>query len=154
MRTCVAPSTRTSPSRRSSISSAAKVSAPIVRTARTKSSMASPRWTRCCKRVDMIEMVISVACLLLILYMGRTGAGFGLFFEMTSTLLVAFALLVTLRYWYQCTQFITSIVPVSGAYACFVAYWVMFLIGCIPLLVVMKLVNEDSRPKYPGFLDG
>src|SRR5262249_29394514 len=33
-------------------------------------------------------------------------------------------------------------------------YWVMFLIGCIPLLVVMKLVNEDSRPKYPGFLDG
>src|ERR1044071_8798563 len=102
----------------------------------------------------MIEIVMSVACLLLILYMGRAGAGFGLFFEMTSALLVGFALLVTLRYWFQFTQFLSSIVPISGAYACFVAYWALFLIGCIPLLAVMKLVNEDSRPKYPGFLDG
>ena len=29
----------------------------------------------------------------------------------------------------------------------------MFIVGSVPLIIVMKYVNEDSRPKYPNFLD-
>lgn len=101
----------------------------------------------------MAELLISIVCLLLILYLGRTGAMFGMFFEMTSSVLLFFAMMVTLRYWYPFTQWFTSVVPISGAYATFVGYWVLFLLGSIPLMIVLKLVNEDSRPKYPNILD-
>lgn len=104
----------------------------------------------------MTEPIISILAILLILYLGKAGAAYGLFFELISTVLLLFALLVTLRYWYVATQIVQSLTLISGsyaAYAAFVAYWVLFLLGCAPLLVVMKMVNEDSLPKYPNSLD-
>jgi uncharacterized membrane protein required for colicin V production len=101
----------------------------------------------------MVELIVSIVCLLLILYMGRMGAAFGMFFEMTSAVLLFFAMLASLRYWYPFSQWFGSVAPISGAYATFVSYWVLFLLGSIPLMVVLKFVNEDSRPKYPTVLD-
>lgn len=101
----------------------------------------------------MVEPIISIACLLLILYLGRMGAAFGMFFEMTSTVLLLFAMLATLRFWYPFSQWFSAVGPVSGIHAIFVSYWILFLLGSIPLIVVMKQVNEDSRPKYPAILD-
>lgn len=101
----------------------------------------------------MLELILSLAVIGLILYMGRMGTSFGLFYELTSMVLLFFAMLVTMRYWHLMTRAVESVIPISGAYATFVGYWVMFLIGCLPLIVAMRVITEDSRPKYPAALD-
>ena len=101
----------------------------------------------------MFEMILSIIALVLVLYLGRMGASFGLFYEMTSMLLLFFAMMVTLRYWFLFTGVIVSVTPLEGPYAAFVAYWCLFLLGCLPLIGAMKIINEDSRPKYPTALD-
>jgi|ERR1051325_3811471 hypothetical protein len=101
----------------------------------------------------MVEAILSIFCILLIFYLGWVGVSFGLFFEMTSALLFFLAMMVTLRYWYLATQLIISLGGFSGAYAAFWAFLILFILGSVPLLIVMKFVNEDSRPKYPNLLD-
>lgn len=102
----------------------------------------------------MVETILTIFAILVILYLGRVGASFGLFFEMTSTVLFFFAMLATMRYWCQATQIFNSIVPFGNAYAAFWGFLLLFILGCLPLLWVMKNVNDESRPKYPNFLDG
>lgn len=101
----------------------------------------------------MIEVIITIFAIILILYLGRVGASFGLFFEMTSALLFFLAMMVTLRYWHQATILFNSLVPFGPAYAVFWGFLLSFILGCIPLIVVIKYVNEDARPKYPNWLD-
>jgi len=101
----------------------------------------------------VFEVILSILAVIVILYLGRVGASFGLFFEMTSAVLFTFAMLVTMRYWYHATQIFNSIVPVGPAYSAFWGFLLLFILGCIPLIAVMKSVNEDARPKYPNLLD-
>lgn len=101
----------------------------------------------------MFELILSIIAIILVLYLGRLSVSFGLFYEMTSMLLLFFAMMVTLRCWYLATQWMEAITPLRGPYAAFVAYWCLFLIGCIPLIGAMKVITEDSRPKYPTGLD-
>lgn len=101
----------------------------------------------------MFEVILTIVALLLILYLGRVGASFGLFFELTSTLLFFFAMMVAVRYWYMATQIFNNIVPFGHAYSAFWGFLLLFILGSIPLMAVMKSVNEDSRPKYPSALD-
>jgi uncharacterized membrane protein required for colicin V production len=101
----------------------------------------------------MVETILTIFAILVILYLGRVGASFGMFFEMTSTVFFFFAMLVTMRYWHQATQIFNSIVPFGNAYAAFWGFLLLFILGCLPLLWVLKNVNDESRPKYPEILD-
>ena len=99
------------------------------------------------------EIIISGLALLLILALGRIGMVFGTFYELTSTLLLFLAMMVTLRYWHPLTVFVASFMPDEPAYAALGAYWALFLVGCVPLIVTMNRVTENAVPRYPRLLD-
>ena len=101
----------------------------------------------------MLEIALIIAAVLLILFLARLGMWLGVFYELTSTLLLGLAMLVTLRYWYPLTRWIASWYPAGSSYAAFGAYWLLFLAGCLPLIVIMNRVTKDSVPKYPKLLD-
>lgn len=101
----------------------------------------------------MVEISISVAAILAILALAWAGIMFGVFYELTSTLLLFWAMMITLRYWYLATGLLLSWIPAAGAYAPFLAYWTLFLIGCLPLIIVMNRVTQDSVPRYPKVVD-
>ncbi|HUJ70999.1 MAG TPA: CvpA family protein [Verrucomicrobiae bacterium] len=101
----------------------------------------------------MVEVILSIAAILLILSLARIGAYFGVFYEFTSSLLLFFAMMVTLRYWYEATRWIESVLPGAGAYGAFGAYWTMFLVGCLPLILVLNRVTQQAIPRYPKIID-
>ena len=102
----------------------------------------------------MVEVILSLAAIVLILVLAWGGAVvFGLFYELTSSLLLFFALMVTLRYWYEATRWVESVMPGAGAYGAFGAYWAVFLAGCLPLILVLNRVTQQAVPRYPRFLD-
>jgi uncharacterized membrane protein required for colicin V production len=102
----------------------------------------------------MVEIILSVAAILVIISLARMGILFGVFYELTSALLLVLAMMITLRYWYPMTRWITSWWPgAGGSYAAFGAYWSLFLVGCVPLIVIMNHVSEGSVPKYPKAID-
>lgn len=101
----------------------------------------------------MVETILSVFAILLILALAWAGIAFGVFYELTSTLLLFFAMMITLRYWFLATGLILSWVPAAGSYAAFIAYWALFLIGCLPLIAVMNGITQDSVPRYPRIVD-
>jgi len=102
----------------------------------------------------MFEVILSLAAIVLILVLAWGGAVvFGLFYELTSSLLLFFAMMVTLRYWYEATRWVESIMPGAGAYGAFGAYWAVFLAGCLPLILVLNRVTQQAVPRYPRFLD-
>ena len=101
----------------------------------------------------MVETTLSVTAILAILALAWAGIAFGVFYELTSTLSLFWAMMVTLRYWYLATGLIAGWVPAVGSYAAFLAYWSLFLIGCLPLIVVMNRVTQDSVPRYPKVVD-
>jgi uncharacterized membrane protein required for colicin V production len=102
----------------------------------------------------MVEVILSLAAIVLILILAWGGAAvFGLFYELTSSLLLFFAMMVTLRYWYEATRWVESIMPGAGAYGAFGAYWAVFLAGCLPLILVLNRVTQQAVPRYPRILD-
>lgn len=101
----------------------------------------------------MVETSLSVAAILVILALAWAGIKFGVFYELTSTLLLFWAMMITLRYWYLATGLLLSWVPAAGSYAPFLAYWALFLIGCLPLIIVMNRITQDSVPRYPKVVD-
>ena len=101
----------------------------------------------------MLEPILSVVAILVILSLARLGMLFGVFYELTSTVLLFFAMMVTLRYWYEATRWIESFMPGAGSYGALGAFWALFLIGCLPLILVFNQVAEGSLPRYPKGLD-
>jgi uncharacterized membrane protein required for colicin V production len=101
----------------------------------------------------MFEFILSIAAILVILSLARLGTLFGVFYELTSALLLFVAMMITLRYWYELTGWIESVLPGAGAYGAFGAYWTMFLIGCLPLILVLNRVTQQSVPRYPKIID-
>lgn len=102
---------------------------------------------------DVIPVILSILALVLILMLAWGGTLFGVFYELTSSLLLFFAMMVTLRYWYEATRFVESVMPGAGAYGAFGAYWAVFLLGCLPLILVLNQVTQQAVPRYPRFLD-
>jgi uncharacterized membrane protein required for colicin V production len=103
---------------------------------------------------ETIMVVISVLAILVILGLGRLGAYFGAFYEVTSTLLLFLAMMVSLRYWYLLTSWVMSWCSAETAsYAAFGAYWTLFLLGCLPLLLLTSRVTQASIPSYPRVVD-
>jgi hypothetical protein len=101
-----------------------------------------------------VEIVLFALAVLVILGLGRLGMHFGAFYEVTSTLMLLLAMLVSLRYWYPMMRWVASWWSTEEpAYATFGAYWVLFLLGCVPLLVVMSRITQESVPKYPAVVD-
>jgi uncharacterized membrane protein required for colicin V production len=100
-----------------------------------------------------VETIISLVALLLIVALSRIGMNFGAFSEVVSTVLLFWAMLFTLRYWYSLTHWITDWFGSGSSYATFGAYWALFLVGCTPLLALMNRVTRDSAPIYPGLFD-
>jgi hypothetical protein len=80
--------------------------------------------------LTMVEVILSILALVLILSLGWGGTMFGVFYELTSSLLLFFAMMVTMRYWYEATGLVESVLPGAGAYGAFGAYWALFLVGC------------------------
>jgi uncharacterized membrane protein required for colicin V production len=101
----------------------------------------------------MVYVIIIIGALLLILSSARFGVFFGVFYELTSTLLLFFAMMVTLRYWYEATRWLESVLPGAGAYGAFGAYWAVFLAGCLPLILVLNRITQQAVPRYPKFID-
>jgi len=101
----------------------------------------------------MLELILSIAGILVILSLARLGTLFGVFYELTSSLLLFLAMLITLRYWYELARWVESVWPGAGAYGVFGSYWAMFLVGCLPLIVVLNRVTARSVPRYPKFVD-
>jgi uncharacterized membrane protein required for colicin V production len=102
----------------------------------------------------MVEIIISVLAILIILSLGRLGILFGVFYELTSASLLLLAMMVTLRYWYPLTRWLMTWWPgAEGSYMAFGAYWILFLLGCMPLILIMNYVTQDSIPKYPKVVD-
>jgi uncharacterized membrane protein required for colicin V production len=102
---------------------------------------------------EAIPVILSVLALVLILTLAWGGTWFGVFYELTSSLLLFFAMMVTLRYWYEATRFVESVMPGAGAYGAFGAYWAVFLLGCLPLILVLNQVTQQAVPRYPRFVD-
>ena len=101
----------------------------------------------------MLEVSLSIAAVLLILSSARFGIFFGVFYELTSTLLLFFAMMVTVRYWYEATLWIESVMPGAGAYGAFGAYWALFLVGCLPLILALNRITQRAIPRYPKIVD-
>jgi uncharacterized membrane protein required for colicin V production len=101
----------------------------------------------------MFEIVLSVLAILLILGLTRAGMVFGVFYELTSAVLLFFAMMIALRYWYLATRLVAAWIPSARSYAPFVAYWALFLIGCLPLIVVLNHLTTESVPRYPRVVD-
>ena len=101
----------------------------------------------------MVEITLSILAVLLILALAWIGPDLGVFYELTTTLLLFLAMMVALRYWYGLTQWLVLRMPDYPAYVAFGAYWTLFLVGCLPLIVIMNRVTESSVPRYPRFVD-
>jgi uncharacterized membrane protein required for colicin V production len=101
----------------------------------------------------MVELILSIAAIAVILLFAWGGILFGVFYELTSALLLFLAMMVTMRYWYEATRWIESIMPGAGGYGAFGAYWAMFLIGCLPLILVLNRVSQQAVPRYPKVID-
>ena len=105
--------------------------------------------------VETVMVVISVLAILVILGLGRLGAHFGVFYELTSTLTLFLAMMVSLRYWYVTTCWVMTWWwwPDAAGYAAFGSFWALFLIGCLPLILFLNRVTEVSIPRYPRIVD-
>jgi uncharacterized membrane protein required for colicin V production len=101
----------------------------------------------------MWEPLLNLLILAAIVYLARWGTIFGLFYELVTTLLVGFATLVTLRYWFWVAQFLLDRGWMTSPAAEFGSYWILFLIGCLPLVALARFLNDESRPLYPKALD-
>src|SRR5712671_3795294 len=103
---------------------------------------------------ETIPVILSLGAIVLILAMAWGGAAvFGVFYELTSSVLLFFAMMVTLRYWYEATRWVESVMPGAGAYGAFGAYWAVFLAGCLPLILVLNYVTQEAVPRYPKIID-
>jgi hypothetical protein len=102
---------------------------------------------------EVIPVILSILALVLILSLAWGGTLFGVFYELTSSLLLFFAMMVTMRYWYEATRFVESVMPGAGAYGAFGAYWALFLLGCLPLILVLNQVTQQAVPRYPRIVD-
>ena len=103
---------------------------------------------------ETVPVILSLAAIALILMLAWGGAiAFGVFYELTSTVLLFFAMMVTLRYWYEAARWVESAMPGAGAYGAFGAYWAVFLAGCLPLILVLNRVTQESVPRYPKIID-
>ncbi|HUJ10013.1 MAG TPA: CvpA family protein [Verrucomicrobiae bacterium] len=101
----------------------------------------------------MLELILSIAAILVILSLARLGTVFGVFYELTSALLLFLAMMITLRYWYEAARWVETALPGAGAYGVFGAYWAMFLVGCLPLILVLNRLTAQSVPRYPKYID-
>ncbi len=101
----------------------------------------------------MLELILSIAAILVILSLARLGTVFGVFYELTSALLLFLAMMITLRYWYVAARWVEATLPGAGAYGAFGSYWAMFLVGCLPLIFVLNRVTAQSVPRYPKYFD-
>jgi hypothetical protein len=101
----------------------------------------------------MVEVILSIVALMLILSLAWGGTMFGAFYELTSSLLLFFAMMVTMRYWDEATSLVESVLPGAGAYGAFGTYWALFLVGCVPLILVLNQVTQQSVPCYPRIVD-
>src|ERR1035441_11004944 len=103
---------------------------------------------------ETIPLILSIAAIVLILSLAWGGAGvFGEFYALSSSLFLFFAMMVTLRYWYEATRWVESVMPGAGAYGAFGAYWAVFLAGCLPLILVLNRVTQEAVPRYPKVID-
>jgi len=101
----------------------------------------------------MVEVILSILALMLILSLAWGGTLFGAFYELTSSLLLFFAMMVTMRYWYEAARLVELVIPGAGAYGAFGTYWALFLVGCLPLILVLNQVTQQSVPRYPRIVD-
>jgi hypothetical protein len=99
------------------------------------------------------EIVISILAFLIILGMARLGMYFGAFYEVTSTVFLFFAMMFALRYWYLITRLLSPWFSGQNGYAAFGAFWIAFLVGSIPLIILMARVGWESSPRYPRVVD-
>jgi uncharacterized membrane protein required for colicin V production len=101
----------------------------------------------------MLETALSVLAIGLILYLGWLGIIFGVFQELSNALWLFFAMMVALRYWWLATAVLVANTPLIGANAALVAFWSVFLIACVPLLVLTHFVQKDAVAPYPHIVD-
>ena len=103
---------------------------------------------------ETIPLILSIGAIVLILMLAWGGAiAFGVFYELTSSILLFFAMMVTLRYWYEAARWVESVMPGAGAYGAFGAYWALFLAGCLPLILVLNHLTQEAVPRYPKIVD-
>ncbi len=100
-----------------------------------------------------MEFILSIVVIVLILALAWGGVLFGVFYELTSSLLLFFAMMVSLRYWYELARWIETVMPGAGSYGALGAYWVLFLLGCVPLILVLNRVTMQAVPRYPKIID-
>ena len=101
----------------------------------------------------MAEIVISVVAFLIILGFTRLGMYFGAFYELAGTVFQFLAMMITLRYWWLLTRLLSPWFNGENGYAAFGAYWVMFLVGSIPLILLMACAERQATPRYPRVID-
>jgi hypothetical protein len=101
----------------------------------------------------MLEPALSVLAIGVILYLGRLGILFGAFQELSNALWLFFAMMVTLRYWWLVTGVLISFTPLTGAYAALVAFWALFLVACVSLLLLIWSADKGTVARYPRILD-
>ena len=100
-----------------------------------------------------IELLICIAAALSVLVFARVGVHFGVFYEVTSTIFLFLAMVLALRFWHSLTRLLAPWFNDEPCYAAFVAYWILFLVGAVPLIALMSHVTERTMPRYPLVLD-
>ncbi len=101
----------------------------------------------------MFEPLLNLLLIAGIIYLARLGTLFGLFYELVITTLILFASLLTFRYWFWLAQFLQDRGWMESPYAEFGSYWILFLVGCLPLVWLARFLTDESRPLYPKWLD-
>jgi hypothetical protein len=62
-------------------------------------------------------------------------------------------MMVTLRYWWLATAVLMANTPLSVVNAALVAFWAVFLMACVPVLVLTRFMQKDVVAPYPRILD-
>jgi len=101
----------------------------------------------------MIELWICIIAAVIVLMFAKVGTHFGVFYEVTSTIFLFLAMLVALRFWHSMTQLLVPWFNGEQCYAAFVGYWILFLLGSVPLIALMSRVTVETMPRYPRMLD-
>ncbi len=109
----------------------------------------------------MIEIGISIVALVAIVYGGIHGAKEGLFRAFVRLCLGLLGFIIAIRFWYLGTDFLAAQISVNPEQVSFAAFWGIFVLVVMPILVGIKTLNNDFIPVYPiplerfvGFLFG
>lgn len=96
-----------------------------------------------------MELILSLAAIGLIIFLGRKGASAGFFKQVVTVGTAVLAMFIALRYWYPVSIGLETLVGHDSGALAFGAFWVLFLLVFAPLSGLAYALNDRVLPTYP-----